>query len=165
MAEETLDQRQAQARQLFQALVGSWEGTNQTWFEPGVLADTSPVRGTIRQLGDSHFVVYEYQSSMKGDTFQGVVLYGFNSLTGLFESAWADTFHMQTNMMNANGPAIDNGFAVLGSFQPGPDQPAWGWRTEVTLLDPDHLTITAFIITPQGDEGKGVETTLQRVAT
>ncbi len=33
-------------------LVGKWEGTSRTWFEPGELADESPIRGTIRTVLD-----------------------------------------------------------------------------------------------------------------
>ena len=32
-------------------LVGEWEGTVRTWFEPGQLADESPIRARIRSLG------------------------------------------------------------------------------------------------------------------
>ena len=33
-----------------QSLTGNWEGITKTWFEPGVLADESPVKGAIRPL-------------------------------------------------------------------------------------------------------------------
>ena len=52
---------------------------------------------------------------------------------------------------------------MLGSY-PDPDGgPDWGWRTEVTLLDLDHLNITAYNIGTEDVEAKAIETQLVRV--
>jgi hypothetical protein len=148
---------------LFRTLAGSWEGTNKTWFEPGKLADTSAVRGTIRTLPGNRFILYEYASSLDGQAFQGMAMYGYNSLSGLFDAAWADSFHMQTHIMSASGPGLERGFSVLGSYRFDATQPAWGWRTQVELLDANTLTITAFNIPPGEEEAKAIESAFQRV--
>ena len=41
-------------------LAGDWEGTTRTWFEPGVLADESPMAGRIRPLLGGRFIRHEY---------------------------------------------------------------------------------------------------------
>ncbi len=54
------------------------------------------------------------------------------------------------------------GFWVRGSYPDPSGGPDWGWRTELTMADHDHLTITAFNINPEGQEAKAIETQLTR---
>lgn len=153
-----------EAGQLLLSLVGSWEGTIRTWFKPDELADTSPIRATIRQLPGSNFLIYEYQSSMQGDAFQGVALIGFNVFKGQFEMTWGDSFHQSGHILICTGPGIERGFTVTGPYTYDAAQPALDWRTQFERLDADHLTVTMFNNYPPGSEYKGVEAQYQRIA-
>ena len=149
---------------LLEGLVGEWEGISRTWFQPGPPADEAPIRARVRRIGDTPFVLHEYAGTFGGQPREGVEIIGLDldAEGGAFVSAWVDTFHMATDVMVSRGGPAGGGFLVLGSFPDGAGGPPWGWRTHVELAGPDRLLITAYIITPAGQEMKAVETEYTR---
>jgi hypothetical protein len=147
-------------------LVGTWEGTTRTWFEPDKLADESPWRGTIRAVLGGRFVVHEYEGSMQGKPLSGVAIYGYHLDPDRYEMAWIDSFHNGTGIMSSRGKNEGRGYSVQGSYE-APEGPPWGWRTEIQLPEPDRLVITHYNIPPPsvGPEAKAVETVYRRVRT
>jgi hypothetical protein len=144
-------------------LSGGWAGTSRLWLEPGKLADESPVVGTIQVILDGRFALYLYQGSIEDETQHGMFTFGYNTLLDRYEASWVDSFHNNTAIMFCVGSARDNGFSVLGSYPDPSGGPDWGWRTEVELLDEDHLVITAYNIHPEYGEAKATEAKLTRV--
>ena len=145
------------------ALVGRWEGSTRVWFEPGKLADESPARGAIRAILGGRFVIHEYEGAIGDERLEGVAIYGYNLNSGNYECAWVDSFHMGNAIMFSVGEGTAPRFSVLGHYPDPSGGPDWGWRTEIELVDPDHLVITAYNIPPGRDEAKGVETRYRRV--
>lgn len=143
-------------------LVGGWTGISRLWLEPDKLTDESPVVGSIQLVLDGRFAMYLYQGSIEGEPQYGLFTFGYNTLLDRFEASWVDSWHNNTAIMFCTGNATANGFFVLGSFPDPNGGPDWGWRTEVELIESDNLLITAYNISPEGDEVKATEARLTR---
>lgn len=144
-------------------LAGGWAGTSRLWLEPGKLTDESPVVGSIQLVLDGRFALYLYQGSIEGETQHGLFTFGYNTTLDRYEASWVDSFHNNTAIMDCRGSAKENGFYVLGNYPDPNGGPDWGWRTEVELVDEDHLVITAYNINPEGAEARATEARLTRV--
>ena len=97
-------------------LVGDWEGTARTWFEPDKIADESPVSGTMRLILGGRFIMHEYQGSFGEKPVEGIAIYGYHLGLQRFQSAWLDSFHNGSAIMFSEGERGDNRLKLLGEL-------------------------------------------------
>ncbi len=139
-------------------LIGDWSGNSKTFFEPGILGDESQVKAQITAMFDGRFINIAYQSSVQGSPFQGTMILGYYLLDNTWQMVWVDTFHMGTGIMHAKAIADGNEFNVLGQYSSGGESPEfWGWRTVIKKPSADQFILSAFNITPQGQEDLAIE--------
>jgi hypothetical protein len=144
-------------------IAGGWVGRSRLWLEPEGIPSEYPLQGSIQLVLGGRFAIFLYQGAMEGEAQQGMFIFGYNTHLDRFETSWVDSFHNHTAIMFCTGSAIENGFSVLGGYPDPNGGPDWGWRTDVQLVDADHLLITAYNIGPEGEGAKATESQLTRI--
>ncbi len=146
-------------------LEGKWEGTTKTWFDPNKLEDESPISGTMRLILDGRFIMHEYNCHFGDKPITGMAFYGYNLDLEKFQCAWIDSFHNGSAIMFSEGIKGQKDISILGSYAyitPEIEQ-HWGWRTNIEVVNDGEIVITAYNISPEGEESKATETIYRKV--
>jgi len=165
MSEKLQSSKTSGAHFQLSRLVGEWEGTTKTWFDPSKLEDESPIRGTMRLILDGLFILHEYKSSFGDKPIVGMAIYGYNLTLQKFQCAWVDSFHNGSAIMFSEGKKGGQDISVLGSYAyitPDEEQ-HWGWRTNLDITSDTEIVITAYNISPEGEETKATETIYKKI--
>ncbi|HUR49437.1 MAG TPA: DUF1579 family protein [Acidimicrobiales bacterium] len=143
-----------EARDLLSGIVGEWQGRYRVWLEPPAVHTDCRSMLHIEPLLDGRFVSGDYDwasggatehapSSVEGQPQTGSFMLGC-STAGEWQMAWVDSWHNGDSILFSTGGPEPK---VTGTYAE-----TWGWRTEFELREPDHLVITAYNITPDGEE-------------
>ncbi len=165
MSEKLQDSKDSGVHFQLAKLEGEWEGTTKVWFEPDKIVDESPVFGNMRLILDGRFIMHGYKGSFAGKPLEGLAIYGYHLGLKKIQAAWIDSFHNGSAIMFSEGKKNDDKLTMLGSYAyvtPGTEE-HWGWRTEIEMLNDDEVIITAYNISPAGEEARATETLYKRV--
>ena len=147
---------------LLASMVGEWQGTARTWFEPGKIGDESPIKGTTRLVANGNFLLHEYEGTLMDEPMQGLAIIGYYIGGKQWQTAWVNNHHNGTRIMVSEGTEAADKPNVLGSYPAG-EGPDWGWRTTLELKSPKKLVLMHYNITPEGEESSAVEFDYKRV--
>ena len=164
MSQKFEDSKTSGAHFQLSRLAGEWKGTTKTWFDPSKLEDESSISGTMRPILDGRFILHEYKSSFGDKPITGMAIYGYNLDTQKFQVAWIDSFHNGSAIMFSQSEKGNKEMNVLGSYAyvtPEMEQ-HWGWRTQIEIVNDSEIIITAFNISPEGEETKATETAYKK---
>ncbi len=153
----------ASIHEQLQRIVGNWSGIARLWFEPDKLANESAIAGSIESITGTSILRYRYSGTILGRTHQGEEWITFNCAASRCEVAWHDDFHMNYGILFSTGSLLPNGYSVRGSYAVGGDQPKWGWRTDLNILNDDQIEFLAYNITPTGEEALATHIQYQRI--
>jgi hypothetical protein len=148
---------------LLAQLVGAWAGVTRTWIDPDAAPFQSQTQGSVQMILDGRFVLYLYESAIDDEPQHGMFTFGYDTTLDQYQASWVDSYHTNTAIMFCAGDRTGNGFFVLGSHPAADGGPDWGWRTELELVEPDQLRITAYDISPEGEETIATQTLLNRM--
>ncbi len=143
-------------------LVGSWKGTNRLhvpWMPEKLKESASDA--IVRSKMNGQFLSIEYTWSFDGEPQEGLLIIGCDPESDSVQSVWTDSWHSKGVLMLCNGKVkAGGGFSVTGHYAV-PDNPDWGWRTEI-VPNENGFRYAMYNITPEGFEELAVETDFVR---
>ena len=146
-----------------ESLVGVWKGTNRLYLSwtPKRLKESDST-ATVHSKMNGQFLSVEYTWSFEGEPQEGILILGCDPKSDAVQAVWTDSWHSKDVLMLCNG-TIDAGgdISVLGHYAV-PENPEWGWRTEI-IRTSDSFRYIMYNISPEGTEELAVETDFQRV--
>ncbi|HMJ07783.1 MAG TPA: DUF1579 family protein [Pyrinomonadaceae bacterium] len=145
------------------SLAGNWSGINKLYMSwtPETLSESTSTAAVGLKV-NGQFVEIGYTWEFEGKPQEGVIVIGCDTKSNAVQAVWRDSWHMSHKFMLCDGAISDDGLVnITGSYQV-PDNPDWGWRTEIVPGN-DNFRYRMFNVSPEGVEELAVDTEFSRV--
>ena len=145
----------------FAGSVGDWSGTNVLhvpWMPEPIKRSDS--RAVLSEICSGQFIRLEYTWTYEGKPQQGLLIFGSDPKSASAQAVWTDSWHSANVLMLCDGSVKGSTLTVEGKYAV-PDNPDWGWRTELTP-GTDSLLYRMYNVTPEGFAELAVETDFLR---
>lgn len=143
-------------------LVGTWKGTNRLfvpWMDDKIKESDSVA--VVRSKMNGQFLSIEYTWWFESEVQEGMFILGCDPRSDAVQAVWTDSWHSKDVLMLCNGSISPDGvISVLGHYSV-PDNPDWGWRTEISESD-NKMRYLMFNVSPEGVEEVAVDTEFTR---
>lgn len=148
-------------------LAGRWTYAAQWWMAPDAPPQTMTGTAANSLIFGGRFLRQEIhgQATKEQPDFEGLGFIGYDNMRQEYQSIWFDS--MATGMMVGAGTfdAATNTLAEQGAFScPLTQETHRPYRTEWTVVDPDHTTYASYMRAPDGREFKAMEILYTRSA-
>ncbi len=150
------------ANEDFAKFAGKWKGTNKLYlsWQPEPLKETDSTL-TVSMKANGQFVAFDYAWAYEGIPQEGLILLGCDTKSNAVQTVWTDSWHSSHTLMVSDGTVVNDGSVSVKGFYKVPDNPDWGWRTEIVPKD-ESLRIVMYNVSPEGIEELAVETEFVR---
>lgn len=144
-------------------LEGNWTGTNRLhlpWIPDGVTQSDSTSSISLKTQGKVLSIEYTWEYEAKPQ--DGLMLISqekkeSDDVTIIFTDSW----HSSNSFMRFEGKANADGSINVMGYYSVPDNPDWGWRTEIHPGD-DEYRFVMYNVSPEGKEDIAVEGDFRR---
>lgn len=139
-------------------LAGNWKGSNRlhTPWMPNALHESDSTAAVSLITGGKALLI-QYTWAFDGNPEDGIMLISKESeASDGIVMIYTDSWHLGHVFMRCEGTVDADGNVNVKGHYAVPDNPDWGWRTEILPGD-DTFRFIVYNVTPEGEEDLAVE--------
>ena len=153
------------AHKALEPLAGKWNYTAKFWMAPDQPAEQSTGTSESTIIYGGRFIKDIVKGTWMGEPFEGTGYTGYDNMKGEYQGVWIDS--SMTGLMTSTGQydAATKTFKMSGVGScPLTGEKNHAYRSETTIQDSNHYTMSSYSTGPDGKEFKGMELSFTRVS-